>query len=132
MLLGVSALDWFWNDYVGESFGPSREWSMESCANTKERTWLYYAAQKGDLSTVKLLITNGADLNVCYARDSTALHAASAGGDEAVVGFLLENSADVSIQDEDGNTALFLAALGGFVANVRLLLEKGVDLKSYQ
>lgn len=76
------------------------------------------------LYTVKLLVENGADVNVktlpgietgAFMRDvrtkgETPLHRAAAYADEATIEFLLENGADKEVKDEHGNSPLTWAS----------------------
>ena len=63
----------------------------------------------GNLEMVKLLIANGADVNLKNARGATALMAAAIDGIPSVVRYLLEQGADVNASDKDGTTALMCA-----------------------
>lgn len=72
-------------------------------------TALVCAVEEGHVSTVDLLIKNGADLNVVYG-DITALWIAVSYDRQEVVRKLLANGADPDIQVGFGETALHLAA----------------------
>ncbi|KAJ5552018.1 hypothetical protein N7535_000035 [Penicillium sp. DV-2018c] len=78
---------------------------------------------------VKLLLDNGADINVA-AGVGTALQAASKNGHQKLVKLLLENGADVNAHTEYGlhGTALIAAASKGERDTVELLLDNGADV----
>ncbi|TMW69738.1 hypothetical protein Poli38472_001894 [Pythium oligandrum] len=81
------------------------------------------AAQERNLSRVKKLLKNGADVNASTEDGRTALHSASSFGHSDVVGLLLGHDAcDVNALDKDGRTALHWASRHGHSDVVRLLL----------
>ena len=70
-------------------------------------TLLYWAAEAGDLETVKLLLQSGADPNL--ARElprNMPLHRACRGGYVEIVELLLQHGANVTLANEEGRTAL--------------------------
>ena len=73
------------------------------------RTTLMYAASAGDLEMARLMLENGAPVNVQTDVGTTALMFASAAGYVEVVRFLVENGADIHIQNGYNYTALILA-----------------------
>ena len=73
------------------------------------RTTLMYAASAGDLEMARLMLENGAPVNVQTDVGTTALMFAAAFGHIEVVRFLVENGADIHIQNGYGYTALSLA-----------------------
>ncbi|UYO95385.1 ankyrin repeat domain-containing protein [Pollutimonas sp. M17] len=62
-------------------------------------TPLQYAASKGHLDTVKMLVANKATVNAPGPDGTTALMMAAYGGSEPVVRFLLESGADATMQN---------------------------------
>jgi len=87
---------------------------------------LKLAAANGHLSTVALLIDNGAEL---HPKDSTpALTAAAASGHIEVVRLLLQRGAEVNRKDSMGITPLHSASRAGELGVVRFLLESGAHL----
>ena len=80
---------------------------------------LIEASDKGDLTKVKELIENGADV---YAQNDYALRCSAEMGHLEVVRFLLENGADIHAQDD---CALRWSARFGHLEVVRLFLENG-------
>lgn len=93
-------------------------------------TALHLACLYGHLDCVKLLLQEGAKVDVVSAEDETTpLHDAAAGGYLEIVQLLL-SKAEASIlplQDADGDTALHNAARGGHLAVVQYLLQQGAD-----
>ena len=73
------------------------------------RTTLMYAAYAGDLEMARLMLENGAPVNVQTDVGTTALMFAAAYGYVEVVRFLVENGADIHIQNGYNYTALSLA-----------------------
>ena len=107
--------------------------------NSEGWTALHIAAinsNKYSLETVKLLLDNGADINLTTVIGSTALMLATAysnkGSSLETVRLLLENGTNVNLATKDGLTALMLAAVyantDSSLETVRLLLEKGADV----
>lgn len=75
------------------------------------RTPLHLAALNGDVETIKVLMKNGADIDIQDKYDgNTALHFAANSACAEAVKTLVENGADVNIQDKYGKTALILFA----------------------
>ncbi len=101
----------------------------------EEGNWgtpLYIAVLKGYPDIVKLLLHQGADIEVkngFYWR--TALHLAVKNGNEPLVRLLLGNNANIESKDRDMLTPLYRAASAGHKSIVRLLLDQGakVDAK---
>lgn len=91
-----------------------------------DETPLQIAASHGDLAMVKLLLKNGANINLepglCEGR--TALQAAAGKGHISVVTVLLSEGADIyAMPPFLGRTAIHEAVASGHIAVVRLLLD---------
>lgn len=84
---------------------------------------LMMAASKGYSDTVRVLVDQGADLNVKDHQGRTALMLAAADGYSRTVELLLGARAKINEKDGQGRTALMLAAADGFLETVELLLE---------
>lgn len=88
-----------------------------------ERPPLTWAAMAGRTEAVRLLLENGADVNIKSRDGSTPLHGAAFFGRTDVVKILLENGANLEARNDDGATpaeALYVdwettAFIGGFV-----------------
>jgi ankyrin repeat protein len=92
------------------------------------KTALHRAAARGHETVVRLLLENGAGVDVQNKYGATALHRAAAHGHETVVRLLLENGAGVGVWDKFGAMALHRAATNGHEMIVRLLLKNGVSV----
>lgn len=77
--------------------------------NNSKATLISVAAQ-GDEAKVKLLITNGAQINATDSQGRTALMTASSKGNTAIVKLLLEQGADTNLKDNKGQTAFTRAS----------------------
>ena len=89
------------------------------------RTTLMYAAYAGDLEMARLMLENGAPVNIQTDVGTTALMFAAAEGHMEVVRFLVENGADIYIQNGYGYTALSLAEERGHQEVVDFLRSVG-------
>ena len=91
-------------------------------------TALIFAAHTiSHASITKLLIKNGADVNVQNNQDETPLMYAAWNGKKDIVMLLLANDANVDKRNQNGDTALVLAEKRGYTHIIRLL--KNIDLK---
>lgn len=92
-------------------------------------TPLIYAAQKGGVDNIRILLKYKADPD--YQNPATgfsALEAAAAAGQEAAAQLLVRSGADVNLKDNEGRTALFYAAENGQTALIRQLLRMNADI----
>ena len=88
---------------------------------------LYFAADRGNIESAKLLIRAGADLNIQDGQGWTPLHLACYRGRAAMVALLAESGANTNLLDHNGQTPLHLAAWQGSVSMVEVLLKHGAD-----
>lgn len=96
--------------------------------NTFGSTPLHYAAMNGHLGVVKLLLTNGAVLDVKDKSGATPLWLAAANGRLNVVEFLMSKGASIQTRNKvAGLTPLHIAALNGHKEVVELLLSEGAN-----
>ncbi|KAG7388572.1 BRCA1-associated RING domain protein 1 [Phytophthora pseudosyringae] len=108
--------------------------------NAFGHTPLFYAASSGELSLVKWLVSNGADIDTDYSdrsgvvpRDGdlgifTPLQIACFRGHEGVANFLVECNAELSGTRRNGKTPLHFASAENHPAIVKLLIEAGADV----
>lgn len=91
---------------------------------------LTYYCNRDNYDIVKLLIDNGADLDVGEGRFSTPLIAASRYASPEVVQLLLKNGADVNGISNDGSTPIFSARNNDIdpIAITKLLIKAGADV----
>ena len=87
-------------------------------------TPLRAAAATGSLTTVVLLLSKGADVNLA----SQPLIKSAAKGHCAVMDLLLAKGADINKSTTNGNTPLHVATVMGHLSAVELLLVKGADV----
>jgi uncharacterized protein len=82
------------------------------------------AAARGDVTAVKSLIQQRADVNGAQGDGMTALHWAADRGDQELAKLVIAAGADVAARTRlGGHTPLHIAAIGGRTAVVRRLLE---------
>ena len=93
-------------------------------------TALIVACANGHTRAAKILIENGANVNVADDIGETALMVASANDDLETIKLLIQHGADVNAKDEDGETALMVASQNGHLATVNFLIEKGADVNA--
>ncbi|MBI5763241.1 MAG: ankyrin repeat domain-containing protein [Planctomycetes bacterium] len=92
-------------------------------------TPLHHAAYMADVSTVRLLLDRGADVNA-VSRDHmqlTPLHQAAVKGKRDMVAMLLDHGANPTPPHPQGYTPLHAAAGGGDLVSIRRLLTMGAD-----
>lgn len=89
---------------------------------------LHEAIQKGDLDTVRRIISHDASkLKQTRNWGQTALHEAAYEGKTEIVKYLLSQGMAVDVPDIYGNTPLHVAASEGQGATIRVLIEHGAD-----
>ncbi len=111
---------------------------------------LIEAAQKRDVSTVRRLLDQGADVQLKDSNGRTALHYASGGKKYTAPGYqtdddclpeefaqytqivtmLLEAGAKIETRDNYGFTALMFAAEAQYATNTKLLLQAGAEINA--
>ncbi|HUT26315.1 MAG TPA: ankyrin repeat domain-containing protein, partial [Sumerlaeia bacterium] len=82
------------------------------------------AAAAGDLTKVKALVEEGADVKGADEAGLTPLHAAARDGHDAVVNHLIAKGADANATDSQGRTPLHLAAERGHLQTTVMLLAR--------
>lgn len=84
-------------------------------------TPLMMAVDGGHLSTIRLLLTSGAEVNQADSHGWTALHVSAKRGRTDVIELLLAQGAQLQAQTADGRSALQIAEAGSHQAAERLL-----------
>jgi ankyrin repeat protein len=95
-------------------------------------TALIYASELGLYNVARLLINNGANVNVRFSShdNSTPLHLTCAGGNKELAKLLIENGADINARtSSDGRTPLHWAVESQHHALIQLLIRYGPDLR---
>ncbi len=93
-------------------------------------TDLILSAEKGDLSKVKQLVNEGADIEQRDQQLRTALMSATLANQIEVARFLIEKGADVNAKDGIQDTPYLYAGARGLQEILELTLANGADLKS--
>jgi ankyrin repeat protein len=102
----------------------ARAWSPDGF------TALHYAAFFGQEESARLLLENGAEVNLVARNESlhvTPLHSAAAGRHGEIVRLLLEHGADPNAAQDGGFTPLHAAAQNDDRESVEALLAGGAD-----
>ncbi len=100
------------------------------------QTALHHAASNGRTAAARLLVANGArvdveqESNFEYLRGCTAIHKAAEGGHAEMVRFLLENGADVNAKTFHLYAPIHYAAMRGHEKIVEILIKEGADLSA--
>ncbi|KAJ5692828.1 ankyrin repeat protein [Penicillium macrosclerotiorum] len=98
---------------------------MSSQKDNYGRTPLFWAATRGHLAVVKLLLDHGARVNSKDRSKLTALHIAVTGEHKEVVSLLLDRSARIEGRASYGDTPLVRAIQANSEDIIKLLLERG-------
>ena len=94
-------------------------------------TALHYATSNGNIKLVKLLMENGATLDVVTNLGKNVMHvAAESNQPSMLVYFLLYEGQDISFVDENGSTPLHWACYGGAFETVWYLLNLGANINA--
>lgn len=88
---------------------------------------LVFAAHRGEIEIIDLLLQYKADINQQDAQGMTALMVATAGQQHDLCRALLARRADINAQDKDGRTALMHAVLKEDHESIALLACAGAD-----
>lgn len=109
-----------------------------SFMNKRGGVALHYAAEKGNISIIELLVDHGADVNSSFESSrmhygSTVLYLAATGGHSKVVKFLVDNGANVNVCLKGnaryaGMTMMHLAAEINDLLAAELLVQNGADI----
>jgi len=98
------------------------------------KTLLHYAANRGHIEIVQLLLERGAKLDIQDKDKKTPLHEAMAYHHDKVARLLIEKGANVNLRDKEGKTPLFsIVFMDGKERNLaltRLFIQKGYKLKT--
>nr|CCA22393.1 Fbox protein putative [Albugo laibachii Nc14] len=99
------------------------------CRGMQGYTPLHYAAARGHLEIIKILVGAGWDIDMRNDTSETALHLACYHGHLIVVEYLLEAFADINALTLQNESPLFYAARKGFQPIVSLLVRRECDLQ---
>lgn len=88
---------------------------------------LYVASANGNDNMIKLLLSNGADIELCSREGGSPLYLACQKGHNSSVQLLLRNGADINLCMKNGASPLYIACQIGRESIVQLLLRNGAD-----
>jgi ankyrin repeat protein len=91
---------------------------------------LHVAVKSGHLSMVKLLLENGASINIQDESGNTPLHYAAANGKKDTVKYLLEKGADTALVNVEEKKAIDYSIVKGFNEITELILKSATNLPS--
>jgi ankyrin repeat protein len=94
------------------------------------RVLLRWAIDQGNEPVVKILLSNGAKIEMKDGIGRTPLSCAAISNNEAAIKILLTNGAEIETKDNIGQTPLILAAFYGNEAVVRILLANGAETET--
>jgi serine/threonine-protein phosphatase 6 regulatory ankyrin repeat subunit B len=84
-----------------------------------------------DINKIKILLQQGADINIKAKSGNTALLVASVGyGKYDIIKLLLDHGANAKVLNNKKENALMRAALFGDTSTISLLLSKGLDINA--
>jgi len=89
---------------------------------------LLIAVDKGDSSSIKLLLRRGANVNSSTVEGVTTLMFASDNGNLNIVKLLVENGADINLKPFNGTTALIVSSKKNYYDIAEYLVGKKADL----
>nr|XP_034321422.1 uncharacterized protein LOC109619991 isoform X3 [Crassostrea gigas] len=81
-------------------------------------------------NTVRILLDNGADVNLCSNCGKSPLYLACQSGHENTVRLLLLNRANINLCDDNRSSPLQVACVYGYDNIAKLLLRNGADINS--
>jgi hypothetical protein len=103
-----------------------RAFISQMAASPRAGDLLMYAAYKGDLGTVRGLVSHGVPVNaVDKSYWKTAMHGAAAKGDLSMLRYLVSQGADINALDRSGDSPLELAISANQAEAARFLTENG-------
>ncbi|UCD18829.1 MAG: ankyrin repeat domain-containing protein, partial [candidate division WOR-3 bacterium] len=110
----------------GADANPHECEKKEGCASAGFQTPLHHAVRHDSMSTVRVLVENGALINVTDANGMTPLHMAVNNGNGEIADFLIEKGAQLNIKESKyGFSELHIAAIKGGGNLVDRLITEG-------
>jgi ankyrin repeat protein len=93
---------------------------------------LLNASQNGNLTEIKNVLTQGAEINFRNNKGDTALYLAAHYNHPEIVQQLIDSGADINLTNNEGETPLFVASGKGHIEVIRSLLAARADLNITQ
>lgn len=112
------------NDVVGVGFFSKAGSALVNKQNIGGATALHIAAREANLEIVKILVQNGADVNVVDNEGWTPAMRAALAGDAQIVDFLISNGAQLNQTNVVGESAIIHAATSSCSACLGVMFEK--------
>jgi len=103
---------------------------VDEIAPVEELRALDYAAIRGNLEIVRILVEAGADVTARNPQGDTVMHAAMESGYLELTRYLIEHGADAAAPDDSGATPLQIAAFGAGPELIEYLIENGADVNA--
>jgi len=128
----LTAFQTLLDEYPASRTIPATKTMMERVQQAKKNKSLFEAVKKGDIEQVKLLISEGADINGRDPNAQSALNLAVAGGHKDMVELIIEKGADINGKGRYDATPLHDAAWLGQKEIAELLIGKGADVNILQ
>ncbi|KAL7915772.1 ankyrin repeat-containing domain protein [Trichoderma velutinum] len=91
---------------------------------------LHDAVENGPVDVIKMLLSQGADIDAKSDRGSSPLFTAAWYGKVEVAQLLLNQGANIHLTNDNGNTALHHAAYTGQVQMARFLIDRGANINA--
>jgi ankyrin repeat protein len=104
--------------------------AQDAGASGRESGLLDEAVLRGDIETVRMLTTAGADVDARGVAGATPLDDAALKGQTEIARILLDHGARVDARNAWGATPLQDAALGGHTPVAKLLIDRGADVNA--
>lgn len=101
------------------------------CTDEHDPPVLIEAVKNGNVEIVKILMENGADVNIKHSNGTTPLIEAAGDGSVEIIKILIENGASVNAIRSDGTTPLFNAIAHHHNNIARIIIENGADLNTF-
>ena len=124
----LSAFQKILDEYPASTIIPSTKQMMDRVQQAKMNKLLGGAAWDGDIEQVRLLISQGADVNARGRNGDAAIHVAAWARQADAVELLIQKGAEVDAKDTNGYTALYYAVWFGDTKTTRVLVANGADL----
>lgn len=123
VVLGTSPID------LAHELDNEQYCSLVNASDSRARTPLHWAANRGDASAVKILLQAGANANAEDEMRGTPLSLAASSGSIQVLESLIVAGANIEVTNRQGTQALYFASRHqSSLAPVKLLLEAGARL----
>ena len=118
---------------ISESKAEEVEQMLKSGTDANElssvgATPLIHATWGKNIAIVKLLVENGADINLNTERFGCALNVAASVGAGGIAYLLIENGANLNAQDNEGKTPLMSAIYDSQPGLAKMLIDNGADV----